>query len=410
MFLVVNKVLTSFDFAEVKRTMEETYGCQVAGVLPLSEDVDTNDRGDRLIPLPYPRKQLLKEETMTLLKRTLLLVTSLLVVTVLVTAGVIAVSARQSILAQATMDSRVVTEQFARAVGIGREIGQDLEAILAQQQNAEASLTSLLPALARATGMSEEQLKAQLTEVTGYAVLQDFAARRMGEGVWLGQFIDRLLSENVSAIWIVDRALDIELFSAVPDWEQGSALKAIDRDAFQTAMDEKRIETYYDGRFLKVVAPVADAEGNVTSGTLVAIPVERVEEALRQQLQLTALVAVVVLSVGLLASVILTRRVTQPVAHLTAAAADIEAGTFEVERLAATAQRPDELGQLARVFQRMAREVYAREQRLKQQVQQLRIEIDQVKKARQVEEITETEYFQHLREHAQEMRERAKGE
>lgn len=39
MFLVVNKVLTSFDFAEVKRTMEETYGCQVVGVLPLSEDM-----------------------------------------------------------------------------------------------------------------------------------------------------------------------------------------------------------------------------------------------------------------------------------------------------------------------------------------------------------------------------------
>jgi MinD-like ATPase involved in chromosome partitioning or flagellar assembly len=38
-FLVVNKVLASFDFADVKRTVEETYGCQVAGVLPLSEDV-----------------------------------------------------------------------------------------------------------------------------------------------------------------------------------------------------------------------------------------------------------------------------------------------------------------------------------------------------------------------------------
>jgi MinD-like ATPase involved in chromosome partitioning or flagellar assembly len=37
--LVVNKVLPSFDFAEVKRTVEDTYGCQVAGVLPLSEDV-----------------------------------------------------------------------------------------------------------------------------------------------------------------------------------------------------------------------------------------------------------------------------------------------------------------------------------------------------------------------------------
>ena len=38
--------------------------------------------------------------------------------------------------------------------------------------------------------------------------------------------------------------------------------------------------------------------------------------------------------------------------------------------------------------------------------QQLRIEIDEVKKARQVTEITETEYFQHRREHAAEMRKR----
>jgi methyl-accepting chemotaxis protein len=263
--------------------------------------------------------------------------------------------------------------------------------------------------LARATGLSEEQLKTQIAEVTGYAALQDFAARRIEQGVWLSQFIDRLLSENVSAIWIVDRSLTIELFSAVPDWQQGSALKAMDRDAVQTALDEERVETYYDGRFLKVMAPIIDAKGAVTGGTLLAIPVERVEDALRQQLQLTALVAAVVLSIGLLVSVILARRVTQPVARLTAAAADIEAGTFEVEKLSAIAQRPDELGQLGRVFQRMAREVYAREQRLKQEVQQLRIEIDEVKKVRQVAEITDTEYFQHLQEHAAKMREKAKG-
>jgi methyl-accepting chemotaxis protein len=347
---------------------------------------------------------------MTLLKRTLLLVISLLVVTVLVTAGVIAVSARQSILAQAETDSRIIIEEFARAVGLGKEIGQELEVILAQQQSAEASLKFLLPTLAQAVGMSEEELMDRLAEITGYTALQDFAAQRIEQGVWLGQFIDRLLSENVSAIWIVDRTLDIETFRAVLDWQQGSALKAIDRDAFQTAMDEQRIETCYDGRFLKVVAPITDAEGYVIGGTLVAIPIERVEEALRQQLQLTAVVAVVVLGVGLLVSVILARRVTRPVAQLTAAAADIEAGIFAVEDLAGAAQRPDELGQLARVFQRMAREVYAREQRLKQEVQQLRIEIDEVKKARQVMEITETEYFQHLREHAREMRERAKGE
>jgi MinD-like ATPase involved in chromosome partitioning or flagellar assembly len=39
MYLVVNKVLTSLDFGRVKEKMEEVYDCEVAAVLPLSEDV-----------------------------------------------------------------------------------------------------------------------------------------------------------------------------------------------------------------------------------------------------------------------------------------------------------------------------------------------------------------------------------
>jgi len=49
-------------------------------------------------------------------------------------------------------------------------------------------------------------------------------------------------------------------------------------------------------------------------------------------------------------------------------------------------------------------------QELRQKVQELCIEIDEVKKAEQVAEITESEYFQRLREHARKMRRRAKGE
>src|SRR5439155_26919518 len=56
----------------------------------------------------------------------------------------------------------------------------------------------------------------------------------------------------------------------------------------------------------------------------------------------------------------------QQVARVTAAAAAIEADTFDPDSLGEIAGRPDALGQLARVFQRMAREVYARQQRLKQ--------------------------------------------
>ncbi len=91
---------------------------------------------------------------------------------------------------------------------------------------------------------------------------------------------------------------------------------------------------------------------------------------------------------------------------LTHAAAAVEAGTFDADCLVDVIRRADELGQLARVFQNMAREVYAREQRLKQQLQELRIEIDEAKKARQVAEITETDYFRELSQKAQRLRER----
>lgn len=96
------------------------------------------------------------------------------------------------------------------------------------------------------------------------------------------------------------------------------------------------------------------------------------------------------------------------VAQVADAAAAVENGTFAAEKLSDVTLRGDELGRLARVFQRMAIEVQAREQRLKEQIHQLRIEIDEVKKARQVAEITETDYFQELREKAKGLRRSSK--
>jgi GAF domain-containing protein len=51
-----------------------------------------------------------------------------------------------------------------------------------------------------------------------------------------------------------------------------------------------------------------------------------------------------------------------------------------------------------------AREVQARERGLKQQIEALRIEIDESKKQREVFAITESEYFAYLQENAQHMR------
>jgi len=94
----------------------------------------------------------------------------------------------------------------------------------------------------------------------------------------------------------------------------------------------------------------------------------------------------------------------QQFAKLTAAAAAIEAGIYEPECLDDVAARTDALGQLARLFQRMERAVSAREQRLRHEVAELRIVIDEARQASKVAEITETEYFQRLRGQASQLR------
>ncbi len=97
----------------------------------------------------------------------------------------------------------------------------------------------------------------------------------------------------------------------------------------------------------------------------------------------------------------------QQFAKVTSAAAAVEAGVYVPEALDDVALRTDALGQLARVFQRMVREVFAREENLKRQVAELRIEIDEAKKAQQVAEITDTDYFQQLQQKALDFRKRA---
>jgi hypothetical protein len=57
----------------------------------------------------------------------------------------------------------------------------------------------------------------------------------------------------------------------------------------------------------------------------------------------------------------------------------------------------------------MIDKVYRREQNLRKEVEQLKIQIDENRRKKQVEEIVESEFFQSLREKATEMRKRSKG-
>jgi hypothetical protein len=143
---------------------------------------------------------------------------------------------------------------------------------------------------------------------------------------------------------------------------------------------------------------------------LVEQPLDEVYAPLYGALLRTGLLIIVGLVCCILASLLLARRMVTPIQLLGNAAVRIGADRadrgFDPDTLSGLAGRTDELGQLARAFQRMAYDVFAREDRLRKQVADLRIQIDAPKKARQIAQITETDYFQQLQERAASLRNR----
>ena len=98
-----------------------------------------------------------------------------------------------------------------------------------------------------------------------------------------------------------------------------------------------------------------------------------------------------------------SRRVARPILAIAETASAVAAGDFSRE---APVMTNDEVGVLARVFNDMTAKLHERERRLKEQVQQLRIEIDEVRAAKKVAEITDTDYFRDLQKRASGLRQR----
>jgi len=94
----------------------------------------------------------------------------------------------------------------------------------------------------------------------------------------------------------------------------------------------------------------------------------------------------------------------EQVAIVTEAAVALEASAFEPSGLDDVARRSDSLGNLARVFKKVAADMLAREARIRRQMLEMRIEIDEARRSKKVAEITGTECFKHLRGHAGKLR------
>jgi hypothetical protein len=152
----------------------------------------------------------------------------------------------------------------------------------------------------------------------------------------------------------------------------------------------------------------------IVAAQFIYVPAERVSDATWISLSAVMLVFILVFALVILAiNVLLGRNVVEPIRRLAGLAVmvgedKLSTESEEIRWLDPVAERGDELGQLSRLFQKMARQVYEREQQLKKQLSMLRIEIDEGKRQEEVAEITETEYFQELQKKARSLRSQRK--
>lgn len=228
-------------------------------------------------------------------------------------------------------------------------------------------------------------------------LIQDINAQKL---------VDELTGQgNVASIRIIGAGGQDLAVSTQPVRGIGRTLGADDRGLLQEALSSRQVRSALRDDALRVAVPLLDREGNVQVVALAYLLMDGVAAAVQTAVLRSLIFVVGVIVVGAGISFFLSNGITRPITTLTNAARRIETGEgFNPESVAAITRGKHEVALLAQVFSRMAVQVQAREQMLKEQVRELRIEIDHSKKAKQLAEITETDYFRTLKQKAQEMR------
>jgi methyl-accepting chemotaxis protein len=204
--------------------------------------------------------------------------------------------------------------------------------------------------------------KPRIVEVGYHARL----LQRLKQDVGLIRLVDELVGGgNLVAIRIVDARLATIASGVAPGRSVPGIVGDRQARALWDATREGRTVSRLEGDVLKVMTPIAGPTGPPSAAAAVYLPTDQVRAEVGRQLRLAVGVAILVLGMGVIGAVALARRVADPVARLTALTAAVEAEKYDAESLAPVARRHDELGQLARGFQQMVREVASREERLR---------------------------------------------
>jgi hypothetical protein len=164
------------------------------------------------------------------------------------------------------------------------------------------------------------------------------------------------------------------------------------------------------GEWVSAYAPIKDANGKVVGAMGVDYRAEYVDQV-RAKVRDQVIAAFAGIYVVLFALMFLVSGwLSKPLRIMTDVAMRIGEGDYNQDLSALLRARFNyEIRVLAEVFQSMVAKVRSREQSLVQQVQQLTIQIDEAKRAKDVSAIVESNDFLGLQEKARQMRARARG-
>lgn len=195
--------------------------------------------------------------------------------------------------------------------------------------------------------------KPRIVEVGYAATILDTLRQKLG----LDGLIARILSDgDVSAIVVVDRNFKTLASGIAKNANINTKLDNTAIARLKEAIEQKSAKSYLSQGFLKVVSPLIDDREQVIGATIVYLSAQPIDAALGQQVKLAVGVSAIVLLLGVLASVLLSRWLAKPVLHLSTAAKSLSSGEWEKT---VELDRSDELGELAQSFNNMAKQLRA---------------------------------------------------
>jgi HAMP domain-containing protein len=149
---------------------------------------------------------------------------------------------------------------------------------------------------------------------------------------------------------------------------------------FQNLQDSQVIEFEFNGEKYIVSTHKLNKDLQLDWSVGVIVPKSIFMQEVDDNNRNTLVIIVIMLGVNILIGLAISAWLLRPIKNLMKAAKEIEEESFDPEELTSVAQRKDELGQMARVFQEMGSTVAERQNGMKSQLRKLREEKDEAKK------------------------------